>query len=111
MGSMTSKQLSAEMKGRGLSISGLNKAKMLKTLRSNISFEENTLKSHIDDNTNIDNIIENTKNSLIDFINYMKENSEEIRKYTKKETKQIINKNKNKNKKFAFENEEKVEET
>merc|ERR1712228_146468 len=92
--SMTLKQLMAEMKGRGLKFSNLRKDQMLEVLRSNICYEDQKLASHLNDN---DHIIQDTKNALLDFISFVKENSESIRKSAKNE----IMQNKKKKKKLA----------
>ena len=90
--SMTSKQLTAETKGRGLKTSSMKKDELLKILRSNICYEDQKLESHLSDN---DHIITNTKNALIDFISFMKEHKEIIRKSAKKEIMQNRKRKKN----------------
>eukprot|EP01084_Bolivina_argentea_P173665 300824_1 len=78
---MKSKQLMAEMKGRGLNTNKMNMAKMLEILKSGSSYEHKKLESHIN-NDNVDNIIQNTEDKLRNFIKYMKENKEKIKTLT-----------------------------
>jgi len=80
---MTSGTLKAELKGRGLAVSGLKKAQMLAVLRSDISFEEQRLEQFLK-TSRYEEMIGRTQETLERFIDFMLDNAEEIKKETKK---------------------------
>eukprot|EP00485_Elphidium_margaritaceum_P002796 CAMPEP_0202698750 /NCGR_PEP_ID=MMETSP1385-20130828/11981_1 /ASSEMBLY_ACC=CAM_ASM_000861 /TAXON_ID=933848 /ORGANISM="Elphidium margaritaceum" /LENGTH=371 /DNA_ID=CAMNT_0049355523 /DNA_START=53 /DNA_END=1168 /DNA_ORIENTATION=- len=79
---MTTKQLSVELKGRGLSGHARKKEDMLKVLESDVTYEEQQLQQHIGEDA-LGDVIENAKTALVDYIQYMKTNAENIRKHVK----------------------------
>ena len=82
--SMTSKQLFAEMKGRGLISTGLKKEGMLALLQEEVTHEEQRLSTHLK-SEKVDKVIENAKKALTDYMDYIKLNKDKIQKTTKKE--------------------------
>ena len=87
-GSWTSKQLMAELRGRGLTVGKLKKEEMIEMLSSRICREEQKLESNL---KNIDRITKNTRQSLVEFMQFIRENKENIRKNTKHNTRTNAN--------------------
>jgi len=82
---MTTKQLTAELRGRGLSTTKLKKDEMVAILQEEVTHEEQQLANHLKAEK-VDKVIEDAKKALTDYLDYIKLNKDKIQKLTKKET-------------------------
>jgi hypothetical protein len=80
---MTVSTLRAELKGRGLGVSGLKKAQMLAVLRSDISYEEHRLE-HFLESANCQEMVARTQRTLQSFIDFMVRDADAIKAKTQK---------------------------
>merc|ERR1719300_1969879 len=84
---MTTKQLSAEMKARGLSIATkMKKEDMLKVLESGVIWEEQLIESHLEPDQ-ADKVVDAMEEALDGLIGYIRGHSKEIQQNIKSNVK------------------------
>lgn len=84
---MTARQLSAEMRARGLSTTNLNKKQMVEVLDSALIWEEQKLESHLNDK-NVNEVMEGMEKAIDKLMEYIKGNKREIQENIKQNIKE-----------------------